>query len=51
MDHFYCRDCDRSEEFASEGAARGDGWDAIDTEGRAGPMAFEYTGLCPDCAA
>lgn len=51
MGHFYCRICDRSEEFATEGAAKGDGWEDINTEGRAGPMAIEYTGCCPDCAS
>jgi len=48
MSHFYCRVCDRADEFPNEGAARSDGWTEIETEGRAGPLAFEYSGLCPD---
>lgn len=51
MSHFYCRNCDRAGEFPNEGTARGEGWTEIETEGRAGPLALEYSALCPDCSS
>jgi len=50
MGHFYCRICDRSDDYPTTSRAKGDGWQELETEGSAGAMdGLEYTGRCPDC--
>jgi Fe2+ or Zn2+ uptake regulation protein len=52
VSHFHCRDCGASAEFGTLSAAKGEGWTALENEGRAGPVSgVEYAGLCPDCSS
>lgn len=46
-----CSECEKSEEYADEHAARSDGWTELSIDSVVGPAnQSEWTGLCPDCS-